>query len=384
MSIRKGMLGVLAAVSVASLLPASGFSQTATPSTTATTTTTSQTVDILRSVPLEVKDYASARSFPERFTTTEQIINALNSTPVLLVHMEAIRRGYHELPISEHEKLLTSLHKRRSTNENDLMLGFDHGYAQLVFKQNKTGLFFLRKANDKIQDQFSNLAYAMAEAEADINLEGAKPEETTTRKMDVTYKLGDAVKLDAAKHQPGFWPSYVRVIEKLKPMPAYKSFTRRDFSLAYVPYGNSVVPLKGTNTSSIPLTNNSATLLSNSLGTSCNPDESAQEANVSGGNSGGNIVAQRSANFNGNAALIQFTATEESHLYRVRVLGAAGNPMLSFKTYALPNIVEDLDGDGTFEIVARQYQYNPLLPALVYRYTPCGFELDKQIHEKFQ
>lgn len=382
MSIRKGMLGVLAALSVTSLSGMPGFSQTTpVPSTTpATTASIGQTVDILRSVPLEVKDYASAQSFPERFTTAAEVINALNSTPVLLVHMEALRRGYHELPYSEQEKLLTNLHKRRMTNENDLMLGFDHGYAQLVFKQNKTGLFFLRKANDKIQDQFSNLAYAMAEAEADIMLEGAKPEETTTRKMDVTYKLGDAVKLDAAKHQPGFWPSYVRVIEKLKPMPAYKSFTRRDFSLAYVPYGNSVVPLKGSTSAAIPLTNKPATLLSNALGTSCNPDEVNPETDAKGGN----VVTQRGANFNGNTALIQFTATEENHLYRVRVLNASGAPMLSFKTYAMPNIVEDIDGDGTFEIVARQYQYNPMLPALVYRYTPCGFELDKQIHNNFQ
>ncbi len=367
MRLKKGILGVVSALSVAGAAYLPGMAA-------------EQSVDILRSVPLEVQDYASAKSFPEKFTSATEVMSVLNSTPVLLVHMEALRRGYLDLPASEQEKLLSDLHKRRMTNENDLMLGFDHGYAQLVYKRNKTGLFFLRKANDKIQDQFSNLAYGMAEAEADILLEGAKPEETTTRKMDVTYKLGDAVKLDAIKHQPGFWPSYVRVIEKLKPMPAYQSFTRRDFSLAYVPYGNSVVPLKtGTSATSLPLSNQPAALLSNSLGTSCDPNDGLKDAD----GKLGNIVSQRSANFNGNTALIQFSPTEETHLYRVRVLNATGAPMLSFKTYAMSNIVEDLDGDGVFEIVARQYQFNPMLPVLVYRYTPCGFELDKKTFEEF-
>lgn len=343
-----------------------------------------ESIDILRSIPLEVQHYASAQAMPEKFSSAEQIIQIIKGTPVILVHMEALRRGYLDLSLDEQEKLLTSLHKRRLTNENDLLLGFDHGYAQLVYKQNKTGLFFLRKANDKFKDQFLSLAYAMAEAEADINQEGSTPEETTTRKMDVTYKLSDAVKLDAEKHQPGFWPSYVRVIEKLKPMGAYQSFTRRDFSLAYLPYGNSVVPLMtAASQTTLPLTTKPASLFSNALVTSC--DVAGESAvNAADEKPFNNMLAQRGVNFSGANVLIQFFPTEENHLYRVRVTSPQGSPLLSFKTYTMPNIVEDLDGDGTFEIVARQYQYNPLLPVLVYRYTPCGLELDKKVFDNFQ
>jgi hypothetical protein len=57
--------------------------------------------------------------------------------------------------------------------------------------------------------------------------------------------------------------------------------------------------------------------------------------------------------------------------------------LLSFETYA-NRLVEDLDGDGTFEIVARQYKQDPYNPVIVYRYTPCGFELDKKIFNAFR
>lgn len=369
MSIRKGVLGAVALLSVSVGLM--GASQ-------------AEPVDFLRAVPLEISGYASAKAFPAKFSDSNQVLQALNSTPVLLVHMEALRRAYGDMDAIEQEKLLTALHKRRLTNEKDLMLGFDHGYAQLVFKQNKTGLFFLRKANDFFQDQFSALAYGMAEAEADINLESSTPDITTTRKLDVTFQLGDAVKRDAAKHQPGFWPSYVKVIDKLKPMGAYKSFSRRDFSLAYVPYGNSVVPLKPATVSNLPLSANMNSLTGNALTTACDPNADnplAQDAQLFKGAA----ASQSSANFAGNNALIQFFPVQDEKAYRVRVTGLEGKPLLSFRTSAVPRrVVEDLDGDGTYEIVVRQYEQNPMLPVVVYRYTPCGFELDRKIFEDFQ
>lgn len=342
-------------------------------------------LDILRSVPLEVSGYASGKAFPEKFTSTEQVIQALNSTPVLLVHMEAIRRAYHDMPITEHDKLLTAIHKRRLTNEKDLMLGFDHGYAELVFKQNKTGLFFLRKANDYFRDQFSALAYGMAEVEADINLENATPDMMTTRKLDATFQLGDAVRRDALKHQPGFWPSYLKVIEIMKPMPSYKSFSHRDFSLVYVPYGNSVVPLKGVTTANLPLNEGAPmpSLTDTSLGTTCSPESSPLDASEQPFT--GASVAQHSASFNGNTALIQFFQAQESSQYRARVTGQNGKQLATFKTSVIPRRpVEDLDGDGVHEIVVRQYAQNPLMPVIVYRYTPCGLELDQKIYDNFQ
>ena len=347
-------------------------------------------IDLLRSVPLEVTGYASAQCLPPQLTSAQDVLTVLNGTPVLLVHMEALRRGYTELPAEERAKLLSDLHKRHMAKETDLMLGFDLGYAELVYEHNKTGLFFLRKANDHFQDQFSNLAYGMAQAEADITLENASPEELTTRKMDVMYRLGDAVKIDAAHHQPGFWPSYMHVLEKLKPMGAYKSFSRRDFSLAYVPYGNTVVPLRPAVNSSSSLSQTqqpgslgqlpfSATVTPASSTAVCSPEAGTSEST----GFFGSIVSQRTANFNGKLASIQFYRTADPH-YRVRVVDSTGASLLTFETLTTANIVEDLDGDGVFEIVARQYQYDSLKPVLVYRYTACGFALDQKLSASFQ
>ncbi len=350
--------------------------------------TSGSEIDILRSVPLEVTGYASAQCLPAQLTTAEEVLNVLNSTPVLLVHMEALRRGYAELPFDEHAKLLSALHQRHMAKETDLMLGFDLGYAELVYEHNKTGLFFLRKANDHFQDQFSNLAYGMAQAEADITLEKASPEEMTIRKMDVMYRLGDAVKIDAAHHQPGFWPSYMHVLEKLKPMGAYKSFSHRDFSLAYVPYGNTVVPLRPeVNSGSLSQTQPGSlgqlpfrsTLTNPSASSLCSPEAGTSESN----RFFGSIVSQRTANFNGKLATIQFYRSNDPH-YRVRVVDSTGTSLLTFETLTAANILEDLDGDGVFEIVARQYQYDPLKPVLVYRYTACGFQLDQKLTASFQ
>lgn len=374
MSLKRGILSAFAAIGMlaasVSFLSSAAFAD--------------EPVDFLRSVPLEVSGYPAAQCLSSKLTSADQVLTVLNNTQVLLVHMEALRRGYADLPASEQEKLLKALHKRHMTNENDLGLGFDLGYAELVYEHNKTGLFFLRKANDHFQDQFSNLAYGMAQVEADLTLENAKPEEMTTRKMDAMYRLGDAVKIDATKHQPGFWPSYVRVIEKMKPMSAYKSFSRRDFSLVYLPYGNSVVPLSNVNVNTLSEIKPGATVantLTGSVTSSCAPEAGNTDTN----SFFGSMISQRTATFRDGKATIQFYPTSENHLYQVRVISNPGMPVVTFKTYTTANnVLEDLDGDGVFEIVARQYQYDPFKPVLVYRYTACGFELDKKIADDFQ
>jgi len=374
MSLKRGILGALATLSLAGFLSGPVLAD--------------EPVDLLRTIPLEVGGYPAAQCLSSKLTSADQVLQMLNNTPVLLVHMEALRRGYADLPLIEQDKLLKALHKRHMAKESDLGLGFDLGYAELVYEHNKTGLFFLRKANDHFQDQFSNLAYGMAQVEADLTMENANPEEMTTRKMDAMYRLGDAVKIDAISHQPGFWPSYMRVIEKMKPMGAYKSFSRRDFSLAYLPYGNKVVPAIVNNnvTTSIlaetmPGTTSTATsTLTGVVNNSCSPEAGNTEA------SGffGNMLSQRTATFGASRATIQFFPTSEDHLYQVRVIGSNGKPALNFQSYAMPNLLEDIDGDGVYEIVARQFQYNPFKPIVVYHYTACGFELDKKISDDFQ
>lgn len=335
-------------------------------------------IDLLRTVPLEIKGYEVSKNFPSTFTTADQVLAAIDSSPVLLVHMEAIRRSYADLPAAEKAKLLAALKKRHQLKENDLQLGFDHGYAELVHQNNKTGLFFLRKANDKMQTQFSSLAYGMAQVEADLNLEGATPEAMTTRKMDAMYKLGDAVKFDAANHQPGFWPSYMRVIEKIRPLPLYQSFSNRDFTLVYLPQGNRVIPLGSVQTSGIPLTTDPEQLIKNALHTSCDPN--VPDPGIDSPDR--KPISQRQVTLNGSSAQLEVLPSDKPGLYRVRVI-SGGQLLLSFETYNTSRLVEDLDGDGSFEIVSRQYKQDPYNPVLVYRHTPCGFELDKTVFNSF-
>lgn len=344
-------------------------------------------IDMLRRIPLPVEAYASGRAFPERFNTAQEVLRVVENTPVPLVHMEALRRTYEELPPAEQEKLLRALSARHKAQENDRTRFFDLGYAQLILKNNKSGLFFLRKAGDAIDSPYAaffNLAYGMAQVEADLTLEGAQPDQITVRKMDATYRLSDAVQLDARRHQSGFWPTFVRVIEVMKGIPAYHSFVRRDFSLVYVPSGKkAMLPAGGAAAPLPPVETPPASNFraAGSSPASCSPDGdgTTMAPDVTP------LLFQQSANFNGEAMQIRFSGTGENHRYRVRVVDASGRPVLSFLTYALPGpILEDLEGDGIPEVVARQYAYDPMHPVLVYRHTPCGLEVDSKISSRFQ
>jgi hypothetical protein len=204
----------------------------------------------------------------------------------------------------------------------------------------------------------------------------------TTRKLDVIYKMKDAVQRDVTSHKSGFWPSFVRVVDKLKPLSAYDSFVNTDFSLSYVPYGNSITPRRGATTASLPMKASPETLLSNAENTSCNPNDGDDEVT---GFAASNSLSSRAVDFNGtgDTAMIQFFNSDQPNLYRVRVTNGQGFPMLSFTSPVMPYIVEDLEGDGTYELVVRQHKFDPYHPVVVYRLTPCGFELDKKVFNYF-
>jgi hypothetical protein len=48
------------------------------------------------------------------------------------------------------------------------------------------------------------------------------------------------------------------------------------------------------------------------------------------------------------------------------------------------NIVEDLEGDGQFELVVRQFNQTPQMPIRVYRFTNGAYHLDPTIASLFQ
>lgn len=340
-------------------------------------------LNLVRGLPLDVDGYDTGKTMPKTFSSAAQVIQSLDASPIFLVHMEALRRGYASLGKEERVKVLETLLKRHKANESSMEIGFDYGYALFLYNKNKTGLFFLRKSNDYFKTQFTALAYGMAELEADLTLENAKPDEMTTRKLDVIYQLGDAVQRDAQAHSSGFWPSFVRVIQSMKPLSAYGSFPNRDFSLSYVPIGGLTKQAhqseKATSESVTIQTTPYSNLLNNSSHTGCTP-----AAYTPDNTPGANPTGGRSVTLNHNTVLMQFYPTSQPGQTRVRVMSSQGQPLLSFTTFAKPStLVEDIDNDGTDEIVARQYAQDPLQPVLVYRYTPCGLELDHKLFDNF-
>lgn len=340
----------------------------------------SETLDLLRAIPLEISGYPAASSIPEHFTTADQVMGILNSDPNQLIHMEVLRRAHFDLSATEREALLAKLLARHRQAENDRARFFDYGYAQMVLSQNKTGLFFLRKANDHFQNQFTALAYAMAQAEADLIHENSTPEVLTTRKMDVVYKLKDALKYDREHHQPGFWPTYIRVVQKLDPMPAYHDFTETDFSTYYVPYGNSDL--------SSQISASGVNYLATADGASATYSEGACETTSVSPTDRAEMTQLYSSgqidfNHSGQAKTLQFYRRDTSPEYRLVVSDGGRNTLLNLLTPVGPYVVEDLEGDGIFEIVIRQYAFDQLNPIVVYRLADCGFKKDKNIDALF-
>lgn len=357
----------------------------ATPPAKLTTTQDNQTLtgyathgrklDLLRNIPLETSTYLKDGTLPPTFTSADQIMKVLNEKRNLLVHMEAIRRSYSELGPAEQEKLVTTLFQRYRALNEDPVRFFDYGYAQLVLKDNKTGLFFLRKANDAIKDQFSSLAYGMAQAEADLNFEQGDPAQMTTRKLDSIFMFKDAVKRDAKAHKPGFWPTYVRVMEQLKPIGAYNDLVKSDLSVYYVPYGNSVFPDAPPQPKYV-----GTAFLAAAGGSTCQPYDPFKKLTSQA------LYNQRNVDFNGDGQNLNvqfYTDSTKPNSYQVVVSNSNGT-LANFDSPVAPYIVEDIDADGKYEFVVRQYEYDPLHPIKVYRYNSCRFEQDADISANFE
>ncbi len=331
-------------------------------------------LDMLRDVKLDISAY---ENLPDRYTTAADVLNTLDTQKNLLVHMETLRKGYFELPEAEQEMLLNRLYERYKKAENDTTKFFDHGYAQVLYKKNKTGLFFLRKANDRIQNQFTSLAYAMAQAEVDVEEEAAPPEEMTVRKLSVIFTFRDALTRHKESPEPGFWPSFVGAIEKLKPLQAYADFTNDDFSLTYVPYGSSVVPTVMQIPASI---GGAATSVDDSM-SACELKPARLEPDVS-------LYGSRVVDFDQDKQfeLVRFfkQGEAENSKYRVLITDSQGRTMADFESGVAPYIIEDLEGDGNFEVVVRQFKQDPYNPVVVQRLGDCGFEADQSIMNYFK
>jgi hypothetical protein len=223
----------------------------------------------------------------------------------------------------------------------------------------------------------------MAQADADVNDEKASPDEMTYRKLDVTHKLEDAVHIDAQTHQYGFWPSFVRVVQRLSPLGAYRDYTTTDYSLAYVPYGNSptmtpssMVKVTVSESPATPPVGQEKPL----LGAAC-------QISSSGMSQLNWQKLVRTTTIPAMAGMepqtVNFFSTDKANEYQVVILGSGKQLLANFVSPVASSSVEDIDHDGVYELVIRQYRFNPFEPVKVYRYTPCSFQLDKTVANFF-
>jgi hypothetical protein len=292
--------------------------------------------------------------------------------PNLLRHMEAIRQAKLSLPATEQAQFFEAVKKRKLALEEDPVRFFDLGYTDLVLNGNKTGLFYLRKANDRLKQPATSLAYAMAQADIERFEENVAPEKMSMRKLDVSYKLQDAVAIDSRSHQPGFWPAFAGAVQAIKQFGGqYEGLLDRDYSEIYVPYGNRTQHYqpRPVRVSAVP---QSAPVV-----TGCHLTQASYQPTQ--------VTFSRSLDLLGNGQLQKVLFfKQQNDQYRVLVTNPHAEDLGSFESKVAPHIVEDLENDGVYELVVRQYQLDPLQPLKVYRFNQCAFRLDDKIDAFFQ
>jgi hypothetical protein len=319
-------------------------------------------------------------------TLTEKPIRAdefygVFNQPSIALRMEALRRAALYLPATEKTRLWTYLTQRRNKNVNDPNLYFDVGYADITLHLNKTGLFFLRKASERLNNPFAHLAYAIAQTDVDLLLEGGTPSTPSIRKLDAVYKLTDAINLNATKRQAGLWPTFIRIQQKLATLPAYQDFSLRDYSDTLVPYGGRYHTQPSSTIASCmvkpaasakPITTHNASLNPQL------PDPTLPLFSLA-------VTLSTSQPTPQCLDFYPVTSTDPGKIAHYEVKVRQGSQLLAaFQSHVGVGIIEDLNNDGQYELVLRQYKIDPLHPVLVYRYLGNQLTLDSAIQQLFE
>lgn len=355
---------------------------------------------LLRTVPLAVTGYPDAEGLDQNVLTAESTLQFINSTTPLIVHMEALRQAYHTFGNNDQERehLLKSLKERYMNDSQNPHKYFDYGYAQLVMEFNKNGLFFLRKANDALAIPDTSLAYGLAQIDIDRHIEQAAPDLLTTRKMDVGYRLKDALVFNKEDRRPGIWPSYINILEGLKDYSAFDSLRNEDVTVIYVPPGNISLNRKPKEES-----NNALLAMETSADENSNPSSVLPEEEVSSDSASASEIETScqfstnspnwtalalskglDLNSDGKPESINFFVTTDGAPYQVRVLDSSNQVIGEFTSYKAPYIMEDLENDGEYELVVRQFDKEPYHPLYVYRWNGQCYGEDKRITAFFQ
>lgn len=345
---------------------------------------------LIRSVPLEVSGYTEATDLDQQVQTAEGTVQVLTTTMPLIVHMEALRRAYTAFGqnAEETQKLLKDLKERYMADTSNAEKFFDYGYAQLVMEGNKNGLFFLRKANDALTSPYTSLAYALAQVDVDRMIDNATPDALTTRKMDVGYKLKDALLYNREDRLAGIWPSYVHILEALAEYPAFESLRSEDVTTLYVPYGStSLNRSESSNQLLLALAPSSSEEASEPLPAA--PEAPTVETScVFSPLSASEMTLAQSKSMDldndGQAETVNFYQTAAGSPYVVDVTDSQNRVIGRFTSYKAPYIAEDLDGDNRFELVVRQFDKDPYHPLAVYRWNGSCYGQDTGVASFFK
>ncbi|MEB3205933.1 MAG: hypothetical protein VKK59_01125 [Vampirovibrionales bacterium] len=377
-----------------------------------------------------------AEGLPETFRTASEVLGVLASQSSWPSRLETLRRASWSLSKPEQKSLLASLRQQYQAQNTDINRYVTYGLADFIMTENKSSLYFFRKATESSQDPFLNLIYAMAQAQVDATIERALPSEMTARKLDVILRLRESVSMDTLKHTPGFWPVFVQVRQRLCMNPLYAQDLSDDFSLRYVPVGQSPfsVPTlpasksarasaRSTSPSKRPeasvsqpaKTASKAALLA--VSASPQASESAQQAGLLQSNSlsanslSANSLSANSLSANSLPAKLEASQMAPANLVSLRSIPLSPSMSHQVKFYAnfsrdhaftgvvtssneqivavldglnSTNIVEDLEGDGQFELVVRQFNQTPQAPVRVYRFVNGAYHLDERVASLFE
>jgi hypothetical protein len=342
---------------------------------------------------MEVARYPEAATLDTHLTTPQATVSLLDTTKPLLVHMEILRRAYATLGQNpaDRQMVLKLLKDRYMAKPTLAERYFDYGYAQLVMDGNKNGLFFLRKANDTLASPFTSLAYAIAQIDVDRDIEHATPDALTTRKMDAVYKLKDALMFNREDRLPGVWPSYVHVLQALADYPAFSSLQTEDVTTLLVPVGNLSLNRQSTGVSEgsafLAMLNQPADPPKTSASEPLPPDiASCTCSGSSAVTTRSRLAYSKSFDLNNDTTLESvnfYTGAAAQSPYQVEVYSHDSRLVGQFASYKAPYIIEDLEGDGKYELVVRQFDKDLYHPLYVYRWNGQCYGEDQRISAYF-